>query len=69
MYDIGVAAVQSGPIRSQTWNKSSGALDEFKATDYAPMISKTEAILQDAQKIAQPTEGFSRLVQKTIAPT
>ena len=30
------------------------------------MIFKTEATLQDAQKIAQPTEVFSRLVQKSI---
>ena len=66
MYGIDVVSVQSGPIQSQIWNKSSGALDEFKDTDYGPMISKTEAILQDAQKIAQPAEVFSRLVQKII---
>ena len=66
MYGIDVVSVQSGPIQSQIWNKSSGALDEFKDTDYGPMISKTEAILQDAQKITQPAEVFSRLVQKII---
>ena len=66
MYKSQVVSVQSDPIQSQIWNKSSGALDEFKDTDYGPMISKTEAILQDAQKIAQPAEVFSRLVQKII---
>ena len=68
MYDTDVVSVQSGPIQSQTWNKPSGALDEFKDTDHGPMNFKTEAILQDAQKIAQPTEVFSRLIQKIIAP-
>ena len=66
MYGIDVVSVQSGPIQSQIWNKSSGALDEFKDTDYGPMISQTEAIFQGAQKIAQPAEVFSRLVQKII---
>ena len=66
MYGIDVVSVQSGPIQSQIWNKSSGALDEFKDTDYGPMICKTEAILEDAQQIAQSAEVFSRLVQKII---
>ena len=66
MYDTDVVSVQSGPIQSQTWNKPSGALDEFKDTAHGPMNFKTEAILQDAQKIAQPAEVFSRLVQKII---
>ena len=66
MYGIDVVSVQSGTIQSQTWNKPSGALDEFKDTDHGPMNFKTEAILQDAQKIAQPTEVFSRLIQKII---
>lgn len=66
MYGIDVVAVQSGPIQSQIWNKTNGALDEFKDTDYGPMICKTEAIMDDAEKIAQPAEVFSRLVQKII---
>ncbi len=66
MYGIDVVAVQSGPIQSQIWNKADGALDEFKATDYGPMISKTEAIMDAAEQIAQPAEVFSRLVQSII---
>ncbi len=66
MYGIDVVSIQSGPIQSQIWNKSHGALDEFVDTDYGPMIRKTEAILESAQQIAQPPEVFSRLVQKII---
>ena len=66
MYGIDVVSIQSGPIQSQIWNKTSGALDEFKDTDYGPMIRKTEAIMQEAEKIAQPAEVFSRLVQEII---
>ena len=66
IYGIDVVSVQSGPIQSQIWTKTTGALDEFKETDYGPMISKTEAIMEAAQEIAQPAEVFSRLVQKII---
>jgi len=34
--------------------------------DYGPMICKTEAIMEEAEKIAQPAEVFSKLVQKII---
>ena len=66
MYGIDVVAIQSGPIQSQIWNKSTGALDEFKDSDYGPMIIKSEAIMEEARQIAQPAEVFSRLVQKII---
>ena len=66
IYGIDVVSIQSGPIQSQIWTKTSGALDEFKETDYGPMILKTEAIVEEAQKIAQPAEVFYRLVQKII---
>ena len=66
IYGIDVVSIQSGPIQSQIWTKTSGALDQFKETDYGPMILKTEAIVGEAQKIAQPAEVFNRLVQKII---
>ena len=66
MYGIDVVSVQSGPIQSQIWNKTHGVLDEFMDTDYGPMIRETEAIMEAAQKDAQPPVVFTRLVQKII---
>ena len=66
LYGIDVVSIQSGPIQSQIWTKTSGALDKFKETDYGSMILKTEAIMEEAKKIAQPAEVFNRLVQKII---
>ena len=65
IYGIDVVSIQSGPIQSQIWTKTSGALDEFKETDYGPMILKTEAIVEEAQKIAQPAEVFYRCLLYT----
>ena len=66
MYGIDVISIQSGPIQSQIWEKNIGASSEFEDSDYRTMIKQTEAVLADAQKIAQPPSVFSELIEKII---
>ena len=66
MYGIDVVSIQSGPIQSQIWEKNIGASSEFEQSDYQTMIRQTEAILADAQKLAQPPSVFSELIEKII---
>ena len=66
MYGIDVISIQSGPIQSQIWEKSSGLASEFEQSDYRTMIERTEAILASAQEFAQPPSVFSELIEKII---
>ena len=65
-FGIDVLSIQSGPIQSEIWKKNIGALDEFKTTDYATMVEKTNEILIAGQKSAQPAETISKLIEKII---
>ena len=66
VYGIDVISIQSGPIRSQIWEKNIGAASEFEQSDYQTMIQQTDAIMSDAQKIAQPPSVFSELIENII---
>ena len=66
MYGIDVISIQSGPIQSQIWEKNIGATSEFEQSDYQTMIQQTEAIMADAQRIAQPPSVFSELIEMII---
>ena len=66
MYGIDVISIQSGPIQSQIWEKSIGKNSEFEESDYKTIIQQTDAIMESAQKIAQPPSVFSELIEKII---
>ena len=66
MYGIDVVSIQSGPIQSQIWEKTIGTTSEFDESDYKTIIQQTDAIMADAQQIAQPPSVFSELIEKII---
>lgn len=65
-FGIDVLSIQSGPIQSEIWRKNIGALDQFKETEYATMVEKTNSILIAGQESAQPAEAISKLIEKII---
>ena len=63
-FGIDVISIQSGPIQSEIWNKNIGSMDGFMDSDYKKMIQKTNVFLTESQKLAQPAEVISRLIEK-----
>ena len=50
MFGIQVVAIEPGPIKTQIWKKNLGALDAFKDTPYAEILSSADKMILNAEK-------------------
>jgi NAD(P)-dependent dehydrogenase (short-subunit alcohol dehydrogenase family) len=67
LYGIDVISIQPGPIQTPIWTKAKKETNRFQDTDYAPYLSKSNEIIEQAEKSALPTSAVTERIWEAIS--
>jgi len=63
-FGIEVILIEPGPIRTPIWKSFDKYIDQYRDTEYAPFLEKTDRVVQKMIRHALPVEHLAEVVYK-----
>jgi short-subunit dehydrogenase len=64
IYGIRVVNVLPGPVKTEIWDKARAEINYYPETDYAPLLRKSEALIDKSEKSAIPATEVAIFIDK-----
>jgi len=66
IYGIDVISIQPGPVKSEIWEKVMLDDGDYSQTDYAPILTATEKIVEKTAKNAIPAVEVAKVIHRAL---